>query len=304
MNKIKIISAFTFLLFFSTHILKAQGCSDAGFCTIDSFKPNAKNGELTLKNQVKFGVFAGKAENSISVYGNYLEYNRQINENFGLDVKLTTLAQNGNGVSTFGLSDLFLNGNYRANEKVMLTLGVKIPLTDGNKTLNSAALPMDYQASLGTVDLVLGAGYQIKKLQLVAAIQQPITQNDNQYFATNYPINSDLRNFPSTNKFKRSGDVLLRASYPLIISEKIKITPSLLPIYHLSNDKFTDQFNIEQEILKSQGLTLNGNVYMDYQIDPKNSLQLSVGAPFVVRESRPDGLTRKFVANIEYRLKF
>jgi hypothetical protein len=59
-----------------------------------------------------------------------VEYNRQINDKFGVDAKLTTLAQNGNNISTFGLSDLFLNANYKANEKLKFTLGAKIPLSD------------------------------------------------------------------------------------------------------------------------------------------------------------------------------
>jgi hypothetical protein len=129
---------------------------------------------------------------------------------------------------------------------------------------------MDYQASLGTFDLIFGIGYEIEKIQIVAAIQQPLTQNDNEFIATNYPINSKLRTFQSTNKFERSGDVLLRASYPINLNSKIKLTPSVLPIYHLTNDKYTDEFNIQKEINNSQGITLNGNVYMDYEISSKS----------------------------------
>lgn len=163
---------------------------------------------------------------------------------------------------------------------------------------------MDYQSSLGTFDLIFGIGYEIKKIQFVAAIQQPLTQNDNQFIATNYPINSELRTFQSTNKFERSGDVLLRVSYPININSKLKLTPSILPIYHLANDKYMDEFNVKQEIKGSQGLTLNGNTYIDYEINSKNIIQLNLGMPFIVRDSRPDGLTRNFIANIEYRVKF
>lgn len=257
-----------------------------------------------MNNQFKIGVFYGKADNSISVFGNYLEYNRQLSKKFGLDAKLTTIAQDGNGISAFGLSDIFLNTNYKVNEKVKLTLGAKIPLSDASNTRNNLPLPMEYQASLGTFDLIFGIGYEFKKIQVVAAIQQPLTQNKNQFTSTNYPINSELRTFQSTNNFERSGDVLLRVSYPIIINSKFKFTPSILPIYHLSNDKYTDEFNIKQEIKGSQGLTLNGNVYLDYEINSKNIIQLNLGMPFIVRESRPDGLTRSLIANLEYRIKF
>jgi hypothetical protein len=163
---------------------------------------------------------------------------------------------------------------------------------------------MDYQASLGTFDLIFGIGYEFKKLQFVAAIQQPLTQNDNRFIATNYPTDSKLRTFQSTNKFQRSGDILLRVSYPFSLNSKLQFTPSILPIYHLTNDKYTYEFNIKKEINGSQGLTLNGNNYLDYEINSKNIIQINMGMPFIVRDSRPDGLTRSLIANLEYRIKF
>ena len=304
MTKFKLILIPTILLTIGSSYSFGQGCSDAGFCTINSFKPNRSDSTELVNNQFKIGAFYGMADNTIAVYGNYLEYNRQLTGKLGLDAKLTTSAQNGNGISTDGLSDIFVNANVKASEKVKLTLGAKIPLSNASKTYENLPLPMDYQASLGTFDLIFGIGYEIKKIQFIAAIQQPITQNDNQFIASNYPINSELRTFQSTRKFERSGDVLLRVSYPTNINSKLKLTPSVLPIYHLTNDKYTDEFNVKQEIKGSKGLTLNGNAYLDYEINSKNSFQLNVGMPFIVRENRPDGLTRGFIANIEYRIRF
>jgi hypothetical protein len=304
MKTFRIFLGTAFLLFLQNNYLFAQGCSDAGFCTVSSFQPNNNDSIKAYHNQIKTGIFFGKADNSISVFGNYVEYNRQINDKFGVDAKLTTLAQNGNNVSTFGLSDLFLNANFRANEKLKFTLGAKIPLSDAGNSENNLPLPMDYQSSLGTLDLVAGVGYEVKKLQFVIALQQPLTQNDNQFLASQYPASSALRGFLSTNQFKRSGDVLLRVSYPLNINSKIKLTPSILPIYHLKNDRFTNQNNVELEINNSKGLTLNGNIYLDYEINRRNGLQFNVGVPFLVRTARPDGLTRSFIANLEYRVKF
>lgn len=304
MTTIKYFTTLTILLCLTTINSYGQGCSDAGFCTINSFKPNSTDSTKATSNQFKIGTFFGSADNSISVYGSYFEYNRQLNKKFGLDAKLTSLAQNGNGLSVFGLSDFFVNANYKASERIKLIVGAKIPLSKANKTFDNLPLPMDYQASLGTFDLIVGIGYEIKKIQFVAAIQQPLIQNDNQFIAPNYPINSKLRGFQSTNKFERSGDILIRVSYPIKVNSKLKLTPSILPIYHLANDKFTDELNIKREIKGSQGLTLNGNAYLDFEINTKNYLQLNVGMPFVVRDARPDGLTRGFIANLEYRIKF
>jgi hypothetical protein len=304
MTKPKFLLLATSLLCFLTNYTYAQGCSDAGFCTINSFKPNSKGNKEVLNNQFKIGAFYGKADNAIAVYGNYVEYNRMVSKKFGFDAKLTTLAQNGNGISTFGLADVFLNANYKASEKLTFTVGAKMPLSNANKSKNNLPLPMDYQASLGTFDVIFGIGYEVNKLQLVAAIQQPVTQNDNLFFASSYPVNSNLKAFQSTNKFIRSSDVLLRVSYPISLNKKLQFTPSLLPIYHVANDKYTDELNVQREIIGSQGLTLNGNMYLDYAINNKNSIQFNLGIPFIVRDSRPDGLTRSFIANVEYRIKF
>ncbi|SMP26949.1 hypothetical protein [Chryseobacterium profundimaris] len=285
--------------------LHAQGCSDAGFCTVNSLKPhNSADSSNVYKNELKAGFSLGNADNSVTVYGQYLEYNRQISSTFGISAKATSIAQTGNGISVFGLSDVYLNSNYRLDKNITFTLGAKIPLNNGNKADNGSILPMDYQSSLGTFDLIAGIGYQIKKLQLVAALQQPLTQNENQFNAKNYPASSPLAGFQSTKDFKRTGDVLLRASYPVKITEKLLLTPGLLNIYHLSKDKFTNSAGVEEEIDGSEGLTINGNIFLDYNLNKTNALQLNVGVPFLVRDTRPDGLTRSFIANLEYRFRF
>ena len=287
-----------------TQMVFGQGCSDAGFCTLNSFKPSKQETELVKNNQIKIGAFIGSADNSISVWGNYMEYNRQITNKFGLDARINTLAQNGNDLSVFGVSDLFLTGKLSIFKRFKLTLGTKIPLANGNRKDNSLPLPMDYQSSLGTFDLILGGGYEFKKISFVLALQQPLSQNKNEFLAENYPAGSPLRNFQSTNKFIRSGDILLRVSYPFNIGQKLTLTPSLLPIYHLANDQYIDITGVEKEITGSQGLTLNGNLYIDYELNQRNALQLNAGVPFVVRDVRPDGLTRSFVVNLEYKINF
>ena len=85
MTKFKFILIATILFTFRAINTYGQGCSDAGFCTLNSFKPNNTDSVKAANNQIKIGAFFGKADNSISVYGNYLEYNRQLNKIIGLD---------------------------------------------------------------------------------------------------------------------------------------------------------------------------------------------------------------------------
>lgn len=304
MNNIYRNIFFTFLLLLVTYSVKSQGCSDAGACTINSFKPNYNDTLFEKNNQIRAGLSYGFADYTIMVVGGYLEYNRALGDKFGLDLKLTSLSQDGNSISSAGLSDIFLNTNYKITPSTFVSLGFKIPLSDGNKKQDSLSLPMDYQSSLGTFDLLLGFGVNIKNFQILFGAQQPLTQNNNEFLAEEYPDSSALRAFQSTNKYIRSGDILLRLSYVFKIGDSFKITPSILSIYHLANDKYTDIDNFQRTIFGSQGLTINGNLYFDYEINEKNALQFSWGAPFLVRDARPDGLTRKYVLNLEYRFRF
>jgi hypothetical protein len=271
---------------------------------MDSFKPNSSDSLNQGHNQFKLGLSYGAADHDISVIGAYIEYNKAITTKLGIDAKITMLSQKDDFNSEFGLSDIFINANYRVGKAAIITLGTKIPLTNGNSMKDGRPLPMDFQSSLGTFDLILGIGYKINRFQVIMALQQPLTQNDNAFIADDYPLESEFRNYQSTNKYKRGGDILLRLSYPMNIGNKFKFTPSLLPIYHLTNDKFTDTDGIEKEIDGSQGLTLNANIYFDFQLNEKSSLQLNAGAPMVIRDARPDGLTRHFIVSFEYRIKF
>lgn len=282
----------------------AQGCSDAGFCTLSSFSPGKLNDRKSFSNELKLGFTYGKADNYISVFGTYLEYSRKVKNSFGVTAKVTSLGQKGNNVSVFNLSDIYITADYKTGKQTQLSSGIKIPFTTGNKTRNSLPLPLDYQSSLGTFDIIVGIKYTIKSFQLSAALQQPVSQNNNRFIATDYPSGSPLKGFQTTNKFKRSGDVLARLSYFLMISEKVKLSPGLLAIYHLKNDQFTDEAVQEKEIIGSRGLTLNGNLYLDFRVNQKSGLQLSFGSPFITRDARPDGLTRSFVTAIEYKFSF
>lgn len=298
----KKITFLPFLLFaiFGYQKAAAQGCSDAGVCTLNAFKPSS---ETDTDNHLKLGYSNGLADYDVSVNGAYLEYGRRFGEKFGVDAKLAALGQSGNGISVFGLSDVYLNANYRYSETTAFTLGFKIPLNKADRRQNGIGLPMDYQSSLGTLDLILGVSHHIGKLQAVVGYQQPLTQNDNVFVPEAFPADSKLREIPSTFQFERAGDVLLRLSYPINLGEKLRITPSVLPIYHVANDKY-NVGSVQQEIEGSKGFTLNGNVFVDYQLGEKGTLQLSIASPFVVRDVRPDGLTRGYVVGIEYGVRF
>lgn len=295
------LAMFSCFVFHGQKNLCAQGCSDAGFCTMRTLKPTSQvDSMIEAKNQAVFGISRGLGDYGIFVTIPYVEYSRVLSAGWSISGKVGYLFANGEW-NTQGFSDLYLNTAYAFRKNVKGTLGFKIPFNDGNLQKNGMSLPMNYQTSLGTFDMIAGLSYYpIKGLGLTAAVQQPLTQNHNQY------ISPDGRSpYTTTNGYHRKGDVLFRANYQFaLMKNKLELTAGLLPIYHLEEDSYKTEGEERITIVGSQGLTLNGNLFLVYHVRKKQAVELSYGMPFLTRKSRPDGLTREYVFGAEYKVSF
>lgn len=254
-------------------------------------------------------AFHFRKEKGLSYYTPYVEYTRSFGSRTSVTGKISFAHINGELASTNGFSDLFLSVNHAFDTKhrwqKSFIVGLKIPFDQSDIVSNGIHLPMPYQTSLGTTDLVLGLNFIRNALGISAAVQQPLAAvNGNRFIPSDYPSQPLAAKYFATNRFMRKGDVLLRGSYNFPLHKKITIRPSLLGIYHLANDTYLDANKIRMVIPDSKGLTLNGNLFLDYQLNKTSSLELSFGAPFVIRKNRPDGLTRSVVAAIEYKFEF
>ncbi|MFC0771977.1 hypothetical protein [Terrimonas alba] len=296
----------------------AQGCSDAGVCTLHSIKNNAEahKSKEGKKNDISIGFAFGKGERSTDNYTGYVEYTRSITDQTSVTGKLGYSFINGELANTNGWTDLFLSVNHAfdqqagkkdANKKWQksFVVGLKLPLDGADMVKNGIHLPMPYQTSLGTIDLVLALNYNRKNFGATLALQQPLkASNENKFLPGDYPATPLTLKYWPTNEFERRGDIVGRVSYSFEINERFSIRPSLLGIYHLGNDSYADDNKTRRKIYNSLGLTLNGNVFVDYHLKNGNGFELSIGAPFVIRDQRPDGLTRSFVASLEYQFSF
>jgi hypothetical protein len=297
-----IIMCFLFLT--SVIYVHAQGCSDAGLCTIDALKPVASSTQMQKSSKVSGGFSVGGADYGITVVGGNLGYSGRLTEKWSVDSRVTFLSQSGNDIGVTGPGDVFLNINYTVSQKFILTAGTKIPLAKAGKKFDGLPLPMDYQSSLGTFDLVAGIKFKPKRWQWALAVQVPLKQNENAFFPELYDTTSIVSTIQATNGFHRQADILLRVSRTFEMSEKITFTPGLLPIYHVAEDTYTDIDGLIKNIEGSDGLTLNGTVFIDIKLDAVSTLEFSLGFPFIVRDARPDGLTRSFVFGAGYSAEF
>jgi hypothetical protein len=159
---------------------------------------------------------------------------------------------------------------------------------------------MDYQPSLGTFDVLLGLTYERNNWHFSSGLQWPfLNENRNSYFKEYSPTDD----FESTNLFERKPDALFKMAYKLIRRSSFQLQPSLLTIYHLGEDSYENIYGRMVSIDGSRGLTLNGVISAHWKYAPKQSIELVAATPFVVRSSRPDGLTRAWVINVNYQIQ-
>lgn len=287
----------------------SQGCSDAGFCSLGILKNNASG--TGNKYSIAIGANYGVGEQNTSTVNPYLEYAVKINKHLSGQVKMTAVYANGFLGSTFNLGDIFGFVNYTVNPTVInkpsFLSGIKIPLSYSNdKNKDGKPLLLDYQSSLGTFDFIGGANYVIReKWELNAGIQIPVVQkNKNSFFPDEY-TDSRINNFLPTNNFKRKSDALVRVGHYLFLKKYfITLKPNILAIYHLGEDNYENRLGKRESISGSGGLTVNAGIMAAKKFKNSNELELIAAAPFIVRDSRPDGLTRSVVVNIQYRLVF
>jgi hypothetical protein len=305
MKKISFLFCAVLFVSFAT----AQGCSDAGFCSLSVLKNQQNNNPN--KNSFSIGANYGIGEQNTHSINPYIEYSRKLNSNFSLQTKITAAYATGFLGSSFNAGDIFGFVTYTTQSKnklnsFSLLSGVKVPLTSSNDKNNSGyPLPLDYQSSLGTFDFIAGFNFIAnQKWELNAGLQIPlINNNKNTFFPDEYSDPKALK-FALTNNFERKSDALVRLGYYIKLPKSITIKPNLLAIAHLANDTYEDRFGKRQTINNSAGLTLNGGIVATKYFNTKNELELVTATPFIVRDIRPDGLTRSAVINLQYKFNF
>ena len=112
----------------------AQGCSDAGFCSLGNIKNSAAEIDSTKNNALAFGVGYGQGLEDTQYLNQYLEYSYKMSTSYSLQAKLTTAYATGFAGNNFDAGDLFLFGTYRNANTITsrwsFLAGAKIPLNN------------------------------------------------------------------------------------------------------------------------------------------------------------------------------
>jgi hypothetical protein len=297
----------------------AQGDSDPGLSTIGAMRTGSAimiDGEIyeNEKSQISVGHTFSEGERGIKLNIPQLELRLAASETDYFHVKLPYYAAKGELATTGGLGNLTVAYTHVLPNPDAVTWQFTggVDIGTGSATVvdgSSRALPMAYQASRGTTDVIVGVGMQWKKyLNVSAGYQQPIIQyNENNY--NRFSVDNDLAystaNYPISRKLYRNGDVMMRIEGQYY-GNRAGIAAGPLAFYHLRNDLYQDVNNKYRELDGSQGFTLNvaGSAFVRFGRYGEWKFDVTGAYPLVQRDLAPDGLKREWMVMPRLTLLF
>ena len=288
---------------YTTQTLLAQGCSDAGVCSIGTMHA-ANSGDSAPTASVGLTLSAGKGDGGAGVYSSQLELGYSVTPEFKVNAKLPFTVVSGNLGTVSGLSDIIASVSYdiKVSETIALSAngGLRIATGDASTSINSSPLPMQYQTSLGTTDILLGVAATIDSVWFTAVgFQLPIISSNKNGFdtATTLFAPADAKDFPPSRNLTRSADISIRFER-IFLANDFTYSIGVLPIFHVANDTYLNSLGATTTLTGSAGVTLNITGSCSYQVDNNVQFKAILAAPAIVREIRPDGLTRSVLLSI------
>jgi len=320
LNKIYFLNPRLFALFCFMSLsiglleVKAQGCSDAGFCTMGAMRPNqhySSSTNLKLRS-IDLSQYIGYTKFGDLILNYSLDANISIGNKNTFQIKLPYQFVNSSLANVHGTGDISLSFSRnliaKRNYQINASVGTKIPtMVPSLKSSDDRPLPMYYQTSLGTYDIIAGASFITRKWLIATGYQQALNSIGNEFTwaawksssqfdkANQYPVSKDLR---------RGSDVMLRVERNFR-SSKWNAYLGLLGIYRITKDQvFSTKTKQAEPVDNTTGLALTALMGGGYHINTKISINAMVGIKLVNRDLNPDGLSREWVQTIGMEYKF
>ncbi|PLW96961.1 MAG: hypothetical protein C0591_07755 [Marinilabiliales bacterium] len=287
----------------SSLFLHSQGCSDAGACSIQTFdfelNPETSKGKILLN----FNQTLALGEKFIFISQTILSMQYNLSSSTYFELRTPFIFTYGNLGYTSGVGDLILSASqdFFKNKNFQLTaiIAGRLKTNHANFNFDNLPLPMAYQTSLGTNDIILGMQYSRTTWNLYVAYQHPFRRNSNKYLVPDDEANPNKQYFESAY-LKRGDDLYLRGQYYLNLNKNNDLKFTMLNIYRIQKSEII--VDDETVILDgSSGITINLGVTYTKQIKHNRELSLILAFPVIDREYRADGLTRNIVIGISLR---
>jgi len=305
---------YTFLFSCLSYVVFGQGCSDAGFCTMGAMRPNqAFHKKLTIRlKSVEISQYVGRTKFEDKIWATTLDLNFALSNKTYVQFKLPYMLVQGPLATTQGIGDISLSLTHSlyATEKVQISasIGTKIPTNNANfKNTEGRALPMYYQSSLGTYDLILGISLITKKWLFATGLQHAFNAVDNQFTwgawkSSEKTAFADI--YPVSNQVKRGTDIMFRAERNFRFA-RFNFNIGILPIYRIIADSFVSpQSQTRLDVDETKGLALTILAGAGYRFSTKTGIKAMFGKQVATRYKNLDGLSREEVFTVGYEYRF
>ncbi len=301
---------------FLTASVFAQGCSDAGFCTMGAMKPDQpfnKKIELRLRS-MEVTFYRASTTLTPIIYSATADMNFSLNSKTSFQLKVPFQVVHGRLAKTSGMGDISLcltRSVYKTERfDVNVSLGTKIPTNHSNKTTDDGApLPMYYQTSLGTYDAIAGVSVISRNWLFATGIQHAFNQNKNEFFwgdahwLARPELTAYIHEYAPARNLRRGTDVMFRAERNFRFS-RLNFSIGALSIIRINRDEITAADGTRTRPDKAHGMALSALATAGYSFNVRTGVRLLVGHKIINRDINPDGLTRELITTVSYFYRF
>lgn len=310
----KFIYVFPILYFGISWHLFAQGCSDAGFCSMGAMKPDQ---HFSRKENFRLRSIGIERYWAITKFSNVIqsttiELNIGVGKKNTLQFKIPYSSSSAAKWRLEGFGDISLSFTRKLIDREKFdingTLGAKIPTGNANRGLKAGlTLPMYYQVTLGTYDLVAGLSFINKNWLIATGIQQALHANKNQFTWAqwrDHPRRSEILKYSPSKNLRRGTDVMWRIERNFRFS-RWNFTAGILSIQRITPDKITSPKSGKRIALaKTKGLAMSILASAKYRLSRRSSIQALFGNKLMQRKTNADGLSREQVVTLSYNHNF
>jgi hypothetical protein len=267
--------------------------------------------ELIKLRSIEFSQYLGATLFKDYIHASTIDFNFGIGSNYTAQLKLPYMYISGPLGTNSGIGDISYSITRQLwaknNNRFQLTIGGKIPTNASNaQSADSRPLPMYYQTSLGTYDLVFGASFVSRKWLYAIGYQTALNSNANEFrwseWAGAYQ-NEIARSYPPAWNLKRGTDLMARVERNFR-SLRWNGYFGILAIYRFSHDNISrGKENIRADIDNTTGFAITALSGLGYRLNSSVGIKALFGQKIINRKTNPDGLSREWVASLGVEIR-
>ncbi len=286
------------LLLFPFFVL-AQPSGDAGVGRLGTFGEEVV--PLTKKEPLRVGVgtYFSTGKHQVSYVTPYTRIGLRLSSDVQISAEFTAnhISQSAVG-NIFGAGDAlvamqyFIPTSIKAN--FVVNTGFRLPTGNGNYTsFLEPAQPLFLQPSLGSTDFLLGFSFQFEGITSGFALQIPLSQSRNRFLPIENTNQSPPFDALPTRYLNRGVDLALYFKQDIQLKQGLFLQVGATPILRFGRSSFLNENDDFEEVLGSNGLTLNVFSGVSYAVQSW-VFTLEGGLPITQIDQKLDGLHRYF----------